>query len=152
MSRASSRGDLRTGAARRASAGKPIDKVCRTDVRQTLSWPALLALVAGCGRDCYLELIEGSDDNHDGLVHQGDQLRFRAHLDDETVECGGIWLVNGIVGGSPGFGTIDECGNYAAPAVYPTGIVEVEIEMFLPSLGQLGTACEHVSTTLYPVP
>jgi hypothetical protein len=117
-----------------------------------MRWLALLALAGGCGGDCYLELIEGSDDNHDGLVHQGDRLRFRAHLDGRTVECGGIWLVNGIVGGSPGFGTIDECGNYEAPAAFPTGIVAVEIEAFFPSLGQLGTACEHVSTTLAPVP
>jgi len=108
--------------------------------------------LVACGPDCYLALVDGSDDNRDGLVHQSDQLRYQAHIQGEVIDCGGIWLVNGIEGGSAGFGWIDTCGRYTAPAVFPTGIVEISIEATFPGRDPYGLACEYAYATLHPLP
>lgn len=125
-------------------------------MRAAARWLVLALALIACGPDCYLELVEGSDDNRDGLVHQGDVVRYEAHIDGHTLECGGIWLVNGIVGGSDGFGAIDECGQYAAPAVFPTGTIEVVIEATFPGRAGVsdgkGVGCEYAYATLRAVP
>jgi hypothetical protein len=109
---------------------------------------ALALLLTACGPDCYLELIEGSDDNHLGTVHPADQVAYRAHLGERDFDCGGTWIVNGLVGGSAELGTIDTCGHYTAPAVFPDGLVGVQIEAIFP--GHVG--CEGLYAGLTPAP
>ncbi len=111
-----------------------------------------LGFLGGCGPDCMLQIAEGSDDNRGGLVHQGDRIVFEARFEGETLTCGGHWLVNHIEGGSPGFGLIDPCGVYQAPAAFPTGIVELQIEAIFPGRAEAVEGCERDGMTLWPVP
>lgn len=50
----------------------------------------------------------------------GEKVRFAA-LIDENADRSAAWSVNGQIGGSSRYGTIDKFGNYVAPAVPPVG-------------------------------
>ena len=106
----------------------------------------LVALAACYDPDCYLEIADGSQDNIDGIVHPADVIGFQAHVGERRFDCGGLWIVNGLVGGSEGLGTIDSCGHYVAPASFPAGLVAVEIEAIFPG----HTGCESMFSELRP--
>jgi hypothetical protein len=111
-----------------------------------------LALLAGCVETPQLEVVAGSDDNRMGIVHGGDELQIQMSIDGRTYDCG-IYSVNNVVGGSPGFGAIDDCGRYAAPAKFPQGLGELRIEASFPGLTYACPSCEQVAWLVFtPMP
>src|SRR5215468_6400126 len=96
-----------------------------------MRWYGCLVLAGCVNTATEIEIVEGS-----ATVHPNDQIQFRAVLPGgATIECGGHWLVNAVEGGSMLFGRIDACGHYVAPAAFPAGLVELEVEGTFPGRG-----------------
>lgn len=113
---------------------------------------AVLLTLAACTPEARLEIAEGSVDNIEhGWVHPGDAIAWQAHFDGVVLDCGGTWLVNGLVGGSALVGEIDACGHYVAPAAFPPGLFAIEIEAIFPGRAAVSGA-ESATDVLTPVP
>ena len=93
----------------------------------TLTLLAVVAL-AGCSAcpDGELQIVNGS-----AALAPGDHVSLAFHWGEERLfgpeDCGGLWYVDGILGGDETVGTITECGTYTAPDIAPpNGTVLIE--------------------------
>jgi hypothetical protein len=114
---------------------------------------ALALLYTGC-HQCEIEVVAGdtTTPGNRNVIHANDRLALRACIADRELTCGGHWLVNGIEGGSPTFGTIDNCGNYAAPASFPDTLAAIEIVADFPGLETCPNCCTSAVHSFTPGP
>jgi len=100
-----------------------------------------------------MNVVGGPDDGH---VEAGDVIVLRATYGDWAVgpsHCGGDWAVNHVRGGSAEVGTIDACGTYTAPAVFPDGLALVVIEAADLNLANgCADCCPYATILLEPRP
>ena len=91
----------------------------------------------------------------DGTVGPGHTIQLRAHYGDWEAgpgRCGADWYVNGVEGGTPELGSIDDCGLYRAPAAdFPPGLALVAIDVSEPAVHSLcAECCPYAFTYLQP--
>jgi len=96
----------------------------------SLALLALLPFVTACPvcPDPEMRIVE--ERNQAGVVLAGDIVHFEATYGDWHAggrHCGAHWYVGGVEGGTAELGTIDDCGQYQAPAAFPTSVREVLI-------------------------
>lgn len=121
-------------------------------LRSCLLALALAMALAGCPLcpDPHMDILEGSRE-----VHPGDVVQLRARYDDWQSgpdHCGAHWQVNQVEGGSAELGTIDSCGRYQAPEVFPEGLTRLEVEASKYLSYDCADCCPYASIVLHPQP
>lgn len=99
-----------------------------------------------------LEVVSGAAT--DGVIAPGEVVELRATYGDDWEAgpgaCGGHWYVNLVEGGSAELGTIDACGRYVAPSVFPDGLAELQLEAAEHGRGECADCCPSAVRSFQP--
>ncbi len=112
-------------------------------MRAALLLPPLL--LAGCPicPTGELEVVSGAV--AEDVIAPGEIVVLRATYGGDWTAgagaCGGHWYVNDVEGGSAALGTIDACGRYIAPPVFPDDLAQLEVEASEHAAGTCADCC-----------